>query len=125
MSTLPRGLLVPFRRDKKSDFASASGEQLLASKVRQALLTEGDTPRSSGELPWRTAFGGALTLLRFQGNDAALRELARVYVAEALRRWVPNATLKGLEMSQEGSAIRVRVHVSDGPIATTVDAGIP
>ncbi len=44
-------LLIPFRRDKKRDFASGSGEALLASKVRQALLTEGATPRSSGELP--------------------------------------------------------------------------
>jgi hypothetical protein len=50
------GILVPFRRDKKRDFATGSGEVLLASKVRQALLTEGTTPRSSGELPWRTSY---------------------------------------------------------------------
>ena len=51
MSREAQNLLIPFRRDKKRDFAVGSGEALLASKVRQALLTEGDTARSSGELP--------------------------------------------------------------------------
>ena len=47
MSQQPQNLLIPFRRDKKRDFAVGSGEALLASKVRQALLTEGATARSS------------------------------------------------------------------------------
>jgi hypothetical protein len=82
-----QNLLIPFRRDKKRDFAVGSGEALLASKVRQALLTEGATARSSGELPWRTNFGAGLALLRHQRNDAALKELAR------LRRDVRRARL--------------------------------
>lgn len=89
MSREAQNLLIPFRRDKKRDFAVGSGEALLASKVRQALLTEGATARSSGELPWRTNFGAGLALLRHQRNDAALKELARVYVRDALKRWVP------------------------------------
>jgi hypothetical protein len=84
-------LLIPFRRDKKRDFAVGAGEVLLASKVRQALLTEGATPRSSGELPWRSNFGAGLALLRHQRNDAVLGELAQVYVRDALTRWVPGA----------------------------------
>ena len=54
-----------------------SGEALLASKVRQALLTEGATARSSGELPWHELRGG-LALLRHQRNDAALTLRVRV-----------------------------------------------
>lgn len=50
MSPRLQNLLIPFRRDKKRDFALSSGEALLASKVRQALFTEGVTARSSGEL---------------------------------------------------------------------------
>ena len=61
-----RGLIAPFRRDKKRDFASGSGPDLLRAKVLQALLTEGAGPRSSGELPWRTSFGAGLHLLRHQ-----------------------------------------------------------
>ena len=41
------GLLTPFRRDRKRDFASGSGAELLRSKVLQALMTEGATPRSA------------------------------------------------------------------------------
>ena len=70
MSREAQNLLIPFRRDKKRDFAVGSGEALLASKVRQALLTEGATARSSGELPWRTNFGAGLALLRHQRNAA-------------------------------------------------------
>ena len=116
-------ILAPFRRDKKRDFASGDGEAALASKIRQALLTEGATPRSSGELPWRTNFGAGLALLRHQRNDAALRELARVYVRDALKRWVPSAQLVSLELAQDGASITLRVRVRDGGV--TASAGIP
>src|SRR5512142_1287400 len=99
------GLLAPFRRDKKRDFASGSSEALLASRVRQALLTEGATPRSSGELPWRTSFGAGLALLRHQRNDAAVKELARVYVRDALRRWVPRAKVLSVEVEQRDAEL--------------------
>ncbi len=124
MSLTLRNLLVPFRRDKKRDFAVGTAEALLASKVRQALLTEGDTPRSAGELPWRTSFGAALTLLRHQRNDAARKELARVYVRDALRRWVPGAKLLGLEVVQEGPKLALLVRVSEGGTVATVDTNI-
>ena len=107
MSREAQNLLIPFRRDKKRDFAVGSGEALLASKVRQALLTEGATARSSGELPWRTNFGAGLALLRHQRNDAALKELARVYVRDALKRWVPGAQLVSLSVEQDGPVVTV------------------
>ena len=106
-------ILLPFRRDKKRDFATGSGEALLASKVRQALLTEGATARSAGELPWRTSFGAGLALLRHQRNDAALKELARVYVRDALKRWVPGAQLVHLDVEQDGPALTLRVRVRE------------
>ncbi len=104
-----RGLLAPFRRDRKRDFASDDGDPLLASKVLQVLATEGATPRSSGELPWRTAFGTPLHLLRHQRNDAALAELARVYVRDALRRWLPEATVLSIDVQRDGPALALRV----------------
>ncbi len=92
--TTPRGLLTPFQRDRKRDFASGEGDDLLASKVEQVLATEGSTLRSVGELPWRTAFGTPLGVLRHQRNEVVLGELARIYIRDALakmgagrRRW--------------------------------------
>jgi len=104
-----RGLLVPFRRDKKRDFATDTGANLLASKVLQALMTCGATPRSSGELPWRTAFGAGLDLLRHQRNDAALAELARVQVRDALKRWVPEAELVEVTAARDGAVLQLKV----------------
>lgn len=109
MSHDQANLLTPFRRDRKRDFASGSGGDLLASKVLQALMTNGATPRSSGELPWRTAFGAGLELLRHQRNDAALAELARVQVRDALRRWVPEAELVDVLVSREDAKLQLRV----------------
>lgn len=109
MNDLPVGLLAPFRRDKKRDFASGAGEDLLASKVRQTILTEGETPRSSGELPWRTSFGSALHLLRHLRNDAALSDLARVHVRDCLERWVPEAELVEVTAARNGATLQLRV----------------
>ena len=120
MSRETTNLLIPFRRDKKRDFAAGSGSELLASKVRQALLTEGATARSSGELPWRTNFGAGLGLLRHRANDAVLRELARVYVRDALKRWVPGARLVGLDVQQDGPTLVLRVSVRGESARATV-----
>ena len=108
------GLLAPFRRDRKRDFASGAGGELLASKVLQALMTAGATARSSGELPWRTAFGAGLDLLRHQRNDAALAELARVRVRDALRRWVPDAELVKVTVSRADATLVLRVRFRAG-----------
>ncbi len=124
MSREPQNLLIPFRRDKKRDFAVGSAEALLASKVRQALLTEGATARSSGELPWRTNFGAGLALLRHQRNDAALQELARVHVRDALKRWVPSAQLVSLSVEQVDSSVTLRVRVRERDRQATVSVSI-
>lgn len=121
MSREAQNLLIPFRRDKKRDFAVGSGEALLASKVRQALLTEGATARTAGELPWRTNFGAGLALLRHQRNDAALEALARVYVRDAIERWVPGAQLVSLEVEQNGPTLTVRVRVRENDTAAAVE----
>lgn len=113
-----RGLLAPFRRDRKRDFASDDGDELLASKVLEVLATEGATARSSGELPWRTAFGTPLQLLRHQNNDVALGELARIYVRDAFRRWLPEATLLGVVVDRDGAllALRIRFRAAAGVV---------
>lgn len=105
-----RGLLAPFRRDRKRDFASDDGDDLLASKVLEVLATEGATTRSSGELPWRTAFGTPLQLLRHQNNDVALAELARIYVRDAFRRWLPDAEVVRITVERDGAVLALRIH---------------
>jgi phage gp46-like protein len=109
-----RGLLAPLRRDRKRDFASGTDDELLASAVTQVLATEAATKGTSGELPWRTAFGSALHTLRHQNNDTALAELARVYVRDALRRWVLEAQVVGVTVERVGDAVTLRVRFRAG-----------
>lgn len=49
---LGRGLVHPFRRDKKQDFAFAEGEELVRSAVGQVLGTASASDFTDGELPW-------------------------------------------------------------------------
>jgi phage baseplate assembly protein W len=110
---LGRGLSIPFRRDKARDFASASGEALVRSAVAQVLGTVGASDFTQGELPWRTEFGSLLHLLRHQKNDVALREMAKVYVQDALRRWEPRIIVTRLDAERlddnQGSKLVLRL----------------
>ncbi len=119
------GLLNPFRRDRKRDFASGDGEELLASKVEQVLATEGATARSSGELPWRTAFGCSVQLLRHQNNDTILAELARVYVRDALRKWLPEAQILELSVVRDGATATIRLRYRATASSRTRSLSIP
>jgi phage baseplate assembly protein W len=110
---LGRGLSIPFRRDRQRDWASASGEALVRSAVAQVLGTVGASDFTQGELPWRTEFGSLLHLLRHQKNDVALREMAKVYVQDALRRWEPRIMVTRLDAERlddnQGSKLVLRL----------------
>lgn len=112
------GLLAPFRRDLKGDFAAAGEEALVRSCVGQVLGTRCASPdgRLQGELPWRPAFGSLLYLLRHRNLDETTSQLARVYAAEAIERWEPRYRLREVRLSTESSIaggpldiLRVRV----------------
>lgn len=114
---LGNGLLRPFRRDQKADFAAAGGEEVIKSAVGQVLGTMGSSDFTQGELAWRTEFGSLLHLLRHQKNDHVLQELARVYVVDALKRWEPRVQVTSVQVTRERLdgenilAIRVRYNV--------------
>lgn len=101
---------------------SSPRNDVLASKVRQALWAEGATPRSSGELPRWTLFGSRLHLLRHLRNDAALSDLARVYVRDCLARWVPEVELVEVVTIREDAMLKVRVRfdVDDGALCGVI-----
>ena len=100
---LAAGLLTPFRRDQKSDFAHGADEALVRSCVAQVLGTECsmDDGSASGELPWRPEFGSVLYRLRQRPNDETTRQLAKFFVADALRRWEPRVRLTDVSFIQQ------------------------
>ena len=116
---LGRGLVHPFRRDGRSDFAAAGGENVIKSAVRQILGTAGSSDSTPGEIPWRPELGSRLNLLRHQRNDVVLQELARAYVVDALKRWEPRVHVTGVHVTREQQdgenvlAIRITYDVID------------
>ena len=106
-----QGVLVPFQRDIKSDWANASGSAVVRSDVIQALLME------RGELPWDEGRGSRLNWLRHRSlPEATMNDLARVYVVEALRGELANVVVREVTVARfagpDGdprSGLRVRV----------------
>jgi phage baseplate assembly protein W len=87
------GLLTPFQRDQRGDFANGGTEALVRSSVGQILGMLCSSGEHTGELPWRPELGSLLDLLRHAPLDVVTSEIARVYVADALERWEPRVVL--------------------------------
>lgn len=96
---LGQGLLRPFVRDEKNDFANGSGSALIRSAVGQVLGTRATSARTVGELPWRPEFGSLLHTLRHSNNNEALKEIAKGFVVDALRRWEPRVRVTGFAIN--------------------------
>lgn len=118
------GLLLPFRRDAKQDFANGSGQELVRSRVLQVLLTMAAGNKGGGELPWRTAFGSQLTNLRFTNNDTIASELARVYVQQAFKQWLRDLQLLEVSVVRNGTTLVIQIHFRS-PHGETHSLAIP
>lgn len=96
------GLLTPFRRDQKSDFANGTSADLIKANVRTILGTRCGTETEHGELSWNSKFGSRLFLLRHRKPDVTTRELARIYAIDALARWEPRVSVTGADYIVDG-----------------------
>jgi phage baseplate assembly protein W len=93
---LGAGLVRPITRGR--DFTNGSGNESISSNVGQVL---GTIP---GTLPWRPEFGCRVHQLRHRANTPALRELARLYVEQAVTKWEPHAQVTRVELLPRKSA---------------------
>lgn len=101
------GLLSPFRRDGKTDFAAAGGTTNIESSIRNILGTR------KGELRWRPDFGSELYRLKHMTADD-VPDLAIYYVIDALTKWEKRIIVQDViaEKSVEGDALFVDVFYS-------------
>lgn len=95
------GIIAPFRRDRKNDFATDGGVELVRSRVAQILGMRGGYGQFTGELPWNTDLGSILYLLRQRKNDIALQELAQAWVTQSLAQWEPAVRVTRVIVSAE------------------------
>ena len=81
------GIICPFQRDGKGDFANAGGRTCLKSDVAELLGIMGPTLAQPGELPWRTQTGSRLNALRHRGmHTDMIAATVGQYAGEAVRR---------------------------------------
>lgn len=104
-----RGLIHPFRRDKKGDWANETGPKLVVSSVTQILGTRAESDVSEGEILWRPDLGSKLYLLKHEPNSQITRELARVYVIGSLSRWEQRARVTDVTTTSEDTSLIVAV----------------
>ncbi len=110
---LGRGIVTPFRRAGSADFENADGFELVKSAVREVLGTIGDSSLASGELPWKTEFGGSLHILRHRNLLEDLAAEARILVERALLTHEPRVEVTDVEVDPvpEETTLKIRVFI--------------
>ena len=101
------GIVRPFRRTARGDFANDCGEILVRSDLGQLLGIV------LGEVPWRTGLGTRIYQLRHRANTQALGELARVEIEEAIRKYEPRVALLDVSADpiQVGTENRIELRI--------------
>lgn len=105
-----RGIVCPFQRDGKGDFANQSGLTLLSSDVSELLGIMGPSADQPGELPWRGDLGTRLIVLKHRGLHKELtRATAEHMSAGAIRAWEPRVRVEPTLVEADGDTLRVYV----------------
>lgn len=106
------GLLCPFQRDGKGDFAHGGGKRLLASDIGELLGIIGPVGLRGGEVPWRMELGSNLNALRHRKvHSEMVRATAESMSAGVVRRYErrvrvgPSSAYPG----DDGQSIHVRL----------------
>jgi phage baseplate assembly protein W len=119
------GLIRPFRR-VGSDFNAGFGVAVIRANIGEVF---GIVP---GTLPWRPELGSELHRLLHQRNTPGVRELARLYVEQALSRWEPRSRLTGIELLEKVGAddnemvlrIACALGLVSEPVRETIDLSL-
>ena len=97
------GVLCPFRRDGKGDFANGSGLELLKSDVGTLLGLVGSSATEPGELPWDPDRGSRLPMLKHRHLHSEMtRALADQLTSGVLRTYEPRVRPGRVRVTTEG-----------------------
>lgn len=97
------GIVCPFQRDGKGDFANDTGMRLLKSDIGELLGIEGPSPTQPGELPWDPDRGSRLGSLRHRHlHTEMMRALAEQYTATPVRVYERRVRVGPVRLTTEG-----------------------
>jgi hypothetical protein len=106
------GIVCPFQRDSKGDFAHDAGRRLLASDIGELFGILGPAGATGGEVPWRMELGSRLSVLRHRHvHSEMVRATAEAMTAGVIQRWEPRVRLgpTAVEPGDDGVSINVRL----------------
>lgn len=111
------GVLCPFRRDGKGDFANGSGLELLKSDVGELLGLVGSSATEPGELPWDPDRGSRLPMMKHRHlHSIMVRALADQLSSGVLREYEPRVRPGEVRVTTEDESATLKVHVSYRPL---------
>ncbi len=109
------GIICPFQRDGKGDFANNKGISLLKSDISELLGIVGASPRDPGELPWDPDRGSRIGALRHRHLHAEMtRALAEQYTATPIRIYERRVRVGPVTINTEVEGT-LRVNISFAP----------
>jgi phage baseplate assembly protein W len=110
-----RGIVCPFQRDGKGDFANDSGMNLLKSDIGELLGIEGPSVNDPGELPWDPDRGSRVNSLRHRKlHTEMMRALAEQYTATPIRVYERRVRVGPVRVSPKDERT-LRIEVSFAP----------
>ena len=115
VSLIGSGIVQPFRRDEKNDFAHATAARLIGANIRQILSVRAGDQTHAGEVPWDGTIGSRLHVLTHRNGTPALDELARHWVVDAIRTQEPRARVTQVRQvrKQDRTVITVKFVPTD------------
>ena len=104
------GILCPFRRDGKGDFANEEGLPLLKSDIGELLGIIGPTQNQPGELPWDGSRGSRLLILKHRHiNSEMVRALAEQMASGTIRKYEPRVRVGPTNIVTDGETLKISV----------------
>lgn len=107
------GIICPFQRDGKGDFANSNGLKLLKSDITELIGIIGPTVQQPGELPWNTDIGSRVLTMKHRTVNAEIdNATAGQMVEAAVRAWEPRARAGQTELVTDLVAQKITIKFS-------------
>ena len=104
-----RGILCPFQRDGKGDFANGIGLRLLKSDIGELLGIYGPVVATPGELPWDMDRGSGLYRLKHRlGYSEMTQARAHQYISGTMNKYEPRVRVGPTTVTMEEAPGSIR-----------------
>lgn len=113
------GIICPFQRDGKGDFANGCGLPLLKSDIGELIGIMGPTATQPGELPWNMDLGSRVFQMKHRSMNVEMtRATAADFIEGPVRRWEKRARPIRTEVVADFQQNKLEIRFNYAPIGT-------